>query len=111
MWEEFEMAKSKLLPYVAIGALVGAAISMLDKSTRDHTISTVKNATSTVKYYAKNRGELENLIASKMEQVQTIYANNQEMLNSVLTTAQDAKVLPDTLLGMVNETKEAFSKK
>ena len=33
------MAKSKLLPYVAIGAIVGAAISMLDKTTREHTIS------------------------------------------------------------------------
>lgn len=105
------MAKSKLLPYVAIGALVGAAISMLNKSTRDHTISTVKNATSTVKYYAQNRGELENLISSKVEQVQSLYTDNQDMIHSILTTAQDAKVLPNTLLDMMNETKEAFSKK
>ena len=105
------MAKSKLLPYVAIGALIGAAISMLDKTTRDHTISTVKNATDTVKYYAQNRGELEDLIASKVEQAQAVYTNNQEMINPIITTAQDAKVLPDTLLGMVSETKEAFSKK
>ena len=105
------MAKSKLLPYVAIGALVGAAISMLDKSTRDHTISTVKNATSTVKYYAQNRGELENLIASKVEQVQTLYTNNQEKINSLIAGIQDSKALPETLLGMMDETKEAFSKK
>jgi hypothetical protein len=105
------MAKSKLLPFVAIGAIVGAAISMLDKNTREHTVSTVKNAKDTVTYYAQNRGELENLIASKVEQVQTLYTNNQEMINSILSGAQDAKVLPETLLGMINETKEAFSKK
>ena len=105
------MAKSKLLPFVAIGAIVGAAISMLDKTTREHTVATVKNAKDTVTYYAQNRGELENLIASKVEQVQSLYTNNQEMINSVLSSAQDAKVLPETLIGMINETKEAFSKK
>ena len=105
------MAKSKLLPYVAIGAIVGAAISMLDKTTRDHTISTVKNAKNTVTYYAQNRGELENLITSKVEQIQTLYTNNQESINSVLTGIQDSKALPETVLSMVNETKEAFSKK
>ena len=104
------MAKSKLLPYIAIGAVVGAAISMLDKTTREHTISTVKNATSTVKYYSQNRGELENLIASKMEQVQALYANNQETINSLLAATQESKALPETLLGMINETKETFSK-
>ena len=105
------MAKSKLLPYVSIGAIVGAAISMIDKTTRDHTISTVKNAKNTVTYYAQNRGELENLITSKVEQIQTLYTNNQESINSVLTGIQDSKALPETVLSMVNETKEAFSKK
>jgi hypothetical protein len=105
------MGKSKLLPYLVIGAVTGVAISMLDKYTRDHTIKTVKNAKDTVTYYAQNRGELENLIASKVEQVQTLYTNNQEVINSVLARAQEAKVVPETLLSMINETKEAFSKK
>ena len=105
------MGKSKLLPYLVIGAVTGAAISMLDKYTREKTISSVKNAKDTVTYYAQNRGELENLIASKVEQVQTLYTNNQEMINSILSGAQDAKALPETLLGMINETKEAFTKK
>ena len=105
------MAKSKLLPFIAIGAVVGATISMLDKTTREHTISTVKNAKDTVTYYAQNRGELENLIASKVEQVQTLYTNNQEKINSLLAGIQDSKALPETLLGMMDETKEAFSKK
>ena len=105
------MAKSKLLPFIAIGAVVGAAISMLDKTTREHTISTVKNAKDTVSYYAQNRGELENLIASKVEQVQTLYTNNQDKINSLIAGIQDSKALPETLLGMMDETKEAFSKK
>ena len=50
--------KSKLLPFIAIGAVVGAAISMLDKKTRDHTVDTAKKAKETVTYYAENRDEL-----------------------------------------------------
>lgn len=105
------MAKSKLLPFVAIGAIVGAAISMLDKTTREHTVASVKSAKDTVTYYAQNRGELENLITSKVEQVQALYTNNQEMINTIITGAQEAKVVPETLVSMINETKEAFSKK
>ncbi len=105
------MSKSKLLPFVAIGAIVGAAISMLDKTTRDHTVSTVKNATSTVKYYTQNPEELENLVASKVEQLQAVYTKNQETINSLLAGTQNSKALPETILGMVNETKDAFSKK
>ena len=105
------MAKSKLLPYVAIGAIVGAAISMLDKTTREHTISSVKNAKDTVTYYAQNRGELENLITSKVEQMQAVYTKNQETINSLLSGIQESKALPETVVSMMNDTKEAFSKK
>ena len=43
------MAKSKLIPAVLLGNLVGAAISMLDKNTRQHTIETSKKIKDTSK--------------------------------------------------------------
>lgn len=105
------MGKSKLLPFIAIGAAAGAVISLLDKGTREHTVATIKNAKDTVTYYAQNRGELENLITSKVEQVQSLYNDNQELINSLVSGVQGAKSLPETLLSMVTETKDAFSKK
>lgn len=105
------MGKSKLLPFVAIGAVAGAIISMFDKNTREQTVTAVKNAKDTVSYYAQNRGELENLVMSKVEQVQSLYENNQETIQSLLSNVQNAKSLPETLMSMVNDTKNAFSKK
>jgi hypothetical protein len=105
------MGKSKLLPFIAIGAVAGAVISLLDKGTREQTVSTVKTAKDQVSYYAQNRGELENLLTSKVEQIQALYTDNQDKIQSLLANAGDAKELPNTLLNMINETKDAFSKK
>jgi hypothetical protein len=105
------MGKSKLLPFIAIGALAGAAISMFDKHTRAHTVTSVKNAKDKVTYYAQNRDELENLITSKLEQVQSLYTNNQDTINSFLSGGQEGKSLPETVISMVVETKDAFTKK
>ena len=38
------MTKSKLIPAIIIGAAVGAAISMFDRATREHTVETAKKA-------------------------------------------------------------------
>lgn len=105
------MAKSKLVPFLVLGALAGAVISMFDKETRTHTVNTAKKAKDTVTYYAENRGELENLIASKVDKVQSLYSNNADTINNLLSGVQDAKSLPETLISMVTETKDAFSKK
>lgn len=102
------MGKSKLIPFIALGALAGAVISMLDKETRTHTQETVKKAKDTVTYYAGNRDELEQLILSKVEQVQSIYSNASENVQSLITQAQDVKALPMTLKSMLTDTKETL---
>ena len=85
------MVKSKLVPAVLLGALVGAAISMLDKNTREHTIETSKKIKDTVTYYAQNRDELVQLVETKVEQAQSVYASTQQNLSSFMTKVEDAK--------------------
>jgi hypothetical protein len=104
------MAKSKLIPAVLIGALTGAVISMLDKNTRQHTIETSKKMKETVTYYAQNSDELIQLIETKVEQAQTLYSSAQKNMDSIMSHVEDAKALPDTVMSMVTETKEAFAK-
>ena len=104
------MAKSKLIPAVLLGALVGAAISMLDKNTRQHTMETSKKIKDTVTYYAQNRDELVQLVGTKVDQAQSLYASTQENLTSFMTKVEDVKSLPETIMSLVTETKEAFSK-
>lgn len=104
------MAKSKLIPAVLLGALTGAVISMLDKNTRQHTIEASKKIKETVTYYAQNSDELVQLIETKVEQAQNLYSSAQKNIDSIMSQVEDAKALPDTVMSMVTETKEAFTK-
>ena len=104
------MVKSKFIPAVLLGALAGAAISMLDKSTREHTIETSKKIKDTVTYYAQNRDEFVRLVETKVDQAQSVYASTQENITSFMTKVEDAKSLPETIMSLVTETKDAFSK-
>lgn len=103
--------KSKLVPAVILGALVGAAISMLDKQTREDTVATTKKMKDSVTYYAKNREELQNLIETKVEQAQSLYSTAEQSITSIMEKVEDAKTLPATVSSLLTETKEAFSKK
>lgn len=103
--------KSKLLPFIAIGAVTGAAISMLDKQTREHTVETAKKAKDTVAYYAENPDELMALVETKMEQAQSLYGTVNNGVQSIMQNQNDIKELPATIQSMVSETIQAFSKK
>ncbi|MEK4230775.1 YtxH domain-containing protein [Solibacillus sp. FSL H8-0538] len=102
------MGKSKLLPFIALGALAGAVVSMFDKSTREHTIESTKKVKETVSYYVENREELQNLIETKVEQAQSFYTNTSENYNSLMSKAEDALTLPSTIQSLLTETKDAF---
>ncbi|KYG91344.1 MULTISPECIES: hypothetical protein [Metasolibacillus] len=102
--------KSKLVPAIIFGALAGAALSMLDKQTRQHTIETSKKVKETVSYYSQNRDELQELIETKMEQAQSLYADVTNNIASIMEHVDDAKTLPNTVKSLVTETKDAFSK-
>lgn len=105
------MSESKLCKAILIGAAVGAAVSMFDRKTREHTIETTKKAKDTVVYYAKNRDELQKLINEKLEQAQKIYANASENINYIVEKIDEVKEIPSTMQSLVSETKEAFSNK
>lgn len=101
--------KSKLLPFIAIGALVGAAISMLDRETRTHTVETAKKTKDTVKYYAENKDELVALVESKVTQAQSLYGTVNNNVQALIQS--DMQQMPATIQSMVSETISAFSKK
>lgn len=105
------MMKSKLLPFIAIGVIMGAAISMIDKRTREHTIETAKKTKDTVAYYAENRDELLALVESKVEQAQSVYGTVNSNIQSIMQNSNDIKELPTTIQSMVSETRQAFSKR
>lgn len=104
------MAKSKLLPSILLGALAGAAISMLDRTTREKTIETTKTVAGTVSYYAANRDELQEMISEKVEQAQSFYNGASDGIQSLMGQVEQFKDMPTTIQSMVSDTKAAFDK-
>lgn len=104
------MSKSKLLPALLIGAAAGAAISMLDRTTREKTVETVKSTTANVKYYVQNRDELKDMIMDKVEEVQGLYEDTSSKIQSFVGDYGDIKDLPGTIQGMLGDTKAAFKR-
>ena len=50
------------------------------------------------------------LVETKVEQAQSVYASTQQNLTSFMTKVEDAKSLPETIMSLVTETKDAFTK-
>ncbi|NLY80970.1 MAG: YtxH domain-containing protein [Lysinibacillus sp.] len=105
------MSESKLCKAVVAGAIVGAAVSMFDRKTREHTIATTIKVKDTVVYYAKNRDELQNLINEKLEKAQRLYESVSENVQYIVEKIDEVKEIPGTVQTLVAETKEAFSNK
>ncbi|WP_249650888.1 YtxH domain-containing protein, partial [Lysinibacillus sp. D4A3_S15] len=62
----FNMGQAYILVSIVAGTANGAALSMLDRTTREKTIDTTKKMKETVTYYATNREELQVLVEEKV---------------------------------------------
>ena len=103
------MGQSKLLVSIIVGATVGAALSMLDRTTREKTIATTKRISETVTYYAANREELQELIQEKVATAQAFYESTSENVSMLVEKADEFKEVPNTIQNMISDTKSAFS--
>lgn len=104
------MTKSKLIPAIVIGAAVGAVISMFDRTTREHTVESAKKVKETVTYYAQNTDELQQLVDTKIGEVQSFISTAEQNINSFTGKANGTTSLPETIVSLISETKDAFSK-
>ncbi|MCL1697914.1 MULTISPECIES: YtxH domain-containing protein [unclassified Lysinibacillus] len=103
------MGRSKLLASIVVGATVGAALSMLDRSTREKTIASTKKMKEAISYYAANREELQVLVEEKVLAAKVMCENVSENVNSIIDKVDEFKELPSTIEGMINDTKSAFA--
>ncbi|MFB7156813.1 YtxH domain-containing protein [Lysinibacillus sp. NPDC056232] len=103
------MGRSKLLASIVVGATVGAALSMLDRVTREKTIATTKKMKEAISYYAANREELQVLVEEKVLSAKVLCEGVSENVNAIVEKVDEFKELPSTIEGMINDTKSAFS--
>ena len=103
------MGRSKLLASIIVGAAVGGALSMLDRTTREKTIASTKRISETVSYYAANREELQELIQEKVTAAQSLYESASDNVSMLVEKVEEFKELPSTIQNMVSDTKTAFT--
>ncbi|MGE7948699.1 YtxH domain-containing protein [Lysinibacillus sp. NPDC093688] len=103
------MGRSKLLASIVVGAAVGAALSMLDRVTREKTVATTKKMKEAISYYAANREELQVLVEEKVLAAKVLCEGVTENVNAIVEKVDEFKELPSTIEGMINDTKSAFS--
>ncbi|CAM5207493.1 Gas vesicle protein OS=Ureibacillus acetophenoni OX=614649 GN=SAMN05877842_11831 PE=4 SV=1 [Ureibacillus acetophenoni] len=104
------MSQSKLVKSMIAGALIGAAISMFDRKSREHTIQGLKKAKDTVQYYSTHREELQQIIEHKMAQVQKLYETTQDNVSFIKDKIDEVKEIPIAVQDIMDETKTTFTK-
>lgn len=100
---------NKLVTGIAIGAVTGAALSMLDRSTRETTVRKVKHFVVDVQYYAYNRQEIVDKIQSTTSSVQSMYNTFMKDKDFYLEKINEIQELTPQVKEIVLETKEVLT--
>ncbi len=93
---------NKLIKGILFGALAGAAISLLDRETREKTVSQVKDCGRTVWHYSKNPNELIEGVSDKISVARQKIEEVTEDITFIVEKVNDIKQSSDKLLSSNN---------
>lgn len=102
------MRKNKFGTYILIGALLGGAVSLFDRSTRMQVTNKSRNMISGVTFYTKNPDVLKSKIQEKTEKYQSIYEQFSEDATYIKEKVDELKQLTPQVKELVVDTKDAF---
>jgi len=103
------MRKSKFGRYILGGALLGAVISMFDRSTREQLMGKSKSVASDISFYTKNPEILKLRAKEKTDQVQSLYEQFSGDALYLKEKVDELKTLTPQVKELVSDTKEAFT--
>ena len=101
-------SSNKLVRGIFVGALVGAAISLLDKRTRDDVIETSKNVSSKIKGYVEDPTVLTNEVRGKFDTVKDTIQEVSEDITFINEKVKELKETTPQVMSLIQETKERF---
>lgn len=102
------MAKNKLAQGIVLGAIIGGALSLLDRETRRQTIDATKRSSEAISYYANNPKELTDRVKVKVDQLKETAEQLQGDFAFLTDKVNEVKELTPKMKGILNETKETF---
>jgi gas vesicle protein len=102
--------RNKLVDGMLIGALVGAAISLLDKETRTTVIHNGKRVGGKLKYAVQHPQEIADAVRNQIDTVKTAVDDVSRDIDYLRTKVSELKEATPQVLEIVNETKEVITK-
>ncbi|WP_040285842.1 hypothetical protein [Sporosarcina koreensis] len=103
------MGNSKLGRFVLIGALLGVAAAMIDRSTRTTVVSTSKKTANELSYYAKNPDTLKQKLMEQKDKFQAAYDQLSGDVSYIKEQVEELKSLTPQVKELVTDTKETFT--
>ena len=102
--------RNKMVEGMLIGAVIGAAVSLFDKETRDIAIRNGKVLTSKTIDIIKNPEVVTGKIRDNIRMVRTTIDEVTEDIQFLATKVHELNEKTPEMIEMINDTKEAFSK-
>lgn len=94
---------------MAVGALAGGAVSLLDRTTRQVVKEDLKKATGTVTYIAKHPNEFIDEVKETVNKVKTTVQQVSEDVSFITEKVEEIKEVPPKVAELVQESKETLS--
>ncbi|TQR19327.1 YtxH domain-containing protein [Psychrobacillus vulpis] len=102
------MSESKLLKGIVYGALVGGALTMMDRKTRDSVASKTRYVGNQIQYYCKNRQELKTTIEEQVTKWKSLYDQFASDATYLSQKVNEVKEITPQVKTLLTETKDAF---
>ncbi|MBU0905083.1 MAG: YtxH domain-containing protein [Planococcaceae bacterium] len=102
------MKESMLVKGILVGAVAGAGISLLDRTTREDVKYRLNNLSSDIKYYSQNREDFKLKLQEKADKIQSVYNQFSRDAQYLSGKVDELKTLSPQVKTLVTDTKEAF---
>lgn len=102
------MSKSKFGQFMIAGALIGAAVSLFDRTTREQVTKKSKNLVAEIGFYSKNPDVFKLKIQEKTEKVRTLYEQLAGDASYIKAQVEELKTLTPQVKELVMDTKDTF---
>ncbi|WP_277586216.1 YtxH domain-containing protein [Psychrobacillus antarcticus] len=103
------MSENKFVKGIICGAVVGGALTMLDRKTRDSVMNKTRYMRNEIQYYNKNREELKTNMQQQVTKWKSIYDQFSSDAMYLTEKVNEAKEITPQVKTLLTDTKDAFS--
>lgn len=103
------MGESKFVKGVICGALVGGALTMFDKKTRNAVAVKSRTIGNQIQYYSTNRQELKKILEDQITKWKSFYDQLSSDATYISQKVNEVKEITPQVKTLLTDTKEAFT--